>query len=90
MLTIHRSHVIVVVLTTTNLIAYGFLFGYTLMHRVVRIERSILSMVDVKHWGKFCVVEMKAIEAFTKFKQKTKHRMGFIIVERPLMTFVLQ
>ena len=85
---VYCSHIVVVVLSPANLIAYVFLFGNTLMHGVVRIERGVLAVVNVKHSGKARVIEMKAIESFTEFKQKTEHRMGLIIVECPLMIFV--
>lgn len=90
LLTVHRPHVVVVVLSPANLIAYVLLFGYALMHWVLRMERGVLAMVDVKHWGKSRVIEMEAIEPFTEFKQKTEYRMGLIIVEPLLMIFVLQ
>ena len=67
-----------------------FLFGYALMHGVLRIERGVLAMVDVKHSGKARVIEVKPFEPPVEFEQETKHRVSFVVVDRPLVIFVLQ
>ena len=89
LLAVHRAHVVVVVLSPTNLIAHSLLFGDTLMNGVVWIKRGVLAVVDVEHSGKTCVIEVKAFEPSVKLEQETEHRMGFVVVERPLVVFVL-
>ena len=90
MLPVHCSHVVVVVLSPANLIAPSLLLGNTLMHGVVRIECGVLVMVDVEHSGEASVVEVKPFEPPVEFEQETEHRVGFVIVDRPLVVFVFQ
>ena len=52
LLTVHCAHIVVVVLSSANLITHSLLLGDTLMHGVVRIERGVLAVVNVKHSGK--------------------------------------
>ena len=90
LLPIYCAHIVVVVLSSANLITHSLLLGDTLMHGVVRIDRGVLAVVNVKHSGKARVIEMKALEPPVEFEQETEHRVGFVVVKRPLVVFVLQ
>ena len=90
MLPVYCAHIVVVVLSSANLITHSLLLGNTLMHGVVRIERGVLAVVNVKHSGEARVIEMKVLEPPIEFEQEAKHRVGFVVVKRPFVVFVLQ
>ena len=49
LLPVYCAHIVVVVLSSANLITHSLLLGNTLMHGVLRIERAVLAVVNVKH-----------------------------------------
>ena len=89
-LPVHCAHIIVAVLVAVNLIAHSLLLGDTLMHWVVRIERRIVLVIDVKHRGEASVIVVKTIKPTAKLKQEAEHWMADVIVEFPLPILMFQ